>query len=152
MLDISSTNRRALGQCICIITATSKGFGRAMAHEVRDQLVGKKCTDKTKSGGRKACGASFQVSCVMNPGSVLLLVARPKPLLHQLREKLQRFSKEPQLVVHRVVADLSTRQGVDEVVRVARQQAFDHVLLINNAGECFIYLFLFFQVSPTQRR
>lgn len=152
MLDISSTNRRALGRCICIITGASTGLGRAMAHEVRNQLVEKKCTDKNKSGGRKACGASLQVLCVMNPGSVLLLVACSEPLLHQPRKELQSFSKEPQLVVHCVVANLSTRQGVDEVIRVARQQAdrdFDHVLLTNNAGECLIF---FFQVSPTQGR
>lgn len=74
----------------------------------------------------------------MNPGSVLVLAARSGPLLHQLKEELQSSKEKDTLMVHCVAVDLGTEEGVGEVVRVARQQAhcdFDHVLLVNNAGE-----------------
>lgn len=74
----------------------------------------------------------------MNPGSVLVLAARSGPLLHQLKEELQSSTEKDALTVHCVAVDLATEEGVDEVVRVARQQAdcdFDHVVLFNNAGE-----------------
>lgn len=74
----------------------------------------------------------------MNPGSVLVLAARSGPLLHQLKEELQSSEEKDALTVHCVAVDLATEEGVDEVVRVARQEAdcdFDHVLLVNNAGE-----------------
>lgn len=74
----------------------------------------------------------------MNPGSVLVLAARSGPLLNQLKEELQSSKEKDALTVHCVAVDLATEEGVDEVVRVARQEAdcnFDHVLLVNNAGE-----------------
>lgn len=74
----------------------------------------------------------------MKPGSVLLLVARTRTLLQELKEELQSFTGNQSLVVHCVTADLSTQDGVNETVSAARQQSsneIDHVLLINNAGE-----------------
>lgn len=74
----------------------------------------------------------------MDPGSVLVLVARSGPLLHQLKEELQSSKEKDTLTVHCVAVDLATTEGVDEVVKVARQGAdgdFDHLLLVNNAGE-----------------
>ncbi|XP_073323373.1 sepiapterin reductase b [Pagrus major] len=110
MTDVISTNGRTLGRCICIITGASKGFGRALAH---------------------------QLCCFLKPGSVLLLVARSETLLQELKEELKGFTEEQQLVVHCIVVDLSTQEGVNEAVRVARLEAekeMDHVLLINNAA------------------
>nr|XP_033947890.1 sepiapterin reductase b isoform X2 [Pseudochaenichthys georgianus] len=110
MSDINSTNPRTLGRGICIITGASKGFGHALA---------------------------YQVSCYLEPRSVLLLVARSGPLLQEMKEELQSATEEQQLVVHCVTVDLRTKEGVDETVRVARQEAVDeieHVLLINNAA------------------
>ncbi|KAK5932340.1 hypothetical protein CgunFtcFv8_004053 [Champsocephalus gunnari] len=110
MSDINSTNPRTLGRGICIITGASKGFGQALA---------------------------YQVSCYLEPRSVLLLVARSGPLLQEMKEELQSATEEQQLVVHCVTVDLRTKEGVDETVRLARQEAVDeieHVLLINNAA------------------
>lgn len=74
---------------------------------------------------------------MLKPGSILLLVARTETLLQELKEELKSFTEE-QLVVHCIAVDLSTREGLNEIIRVARQEAvneIDHVLLINNAGE-----------------
>lgn len=81
---------------------------------------------------------SIQVSHFVTPGSVLLLVARSGTLLQELKEELQGFTKEQKLVVHCIVTDLSTREGVNDTVAVAKREAvdeIDHVLLVNNAGE-----------------
>lgn len=83
------------------------------------------------------CSVSIQVSCLMKPGSVLLLVARSDNLLQQLKEELP---EKPQLVVHCIAVDLSTTEGVNETLKVARQKAvndIDHVLVFNNGGESF---------------
>uniref|UniRef100_A0A3Q2XFT8 Sepiapterin reductase-like n=1 Tax=Hippocampus comes TaxID=109280 RepID=A0A3Q2XFT8_HIPCM len=100
-----------LGRCMCIITGASKGFGRALAHLVLNYL-------KT--------------------GSVLLLVARSRPLLQQLKEELLQNLKDMQeITIFCTVADLSTKEGVEDTVAMARQQSLkeiDHVLLINNAA------------------
>ncbi|KAM8885703.1 sepiapterin reductase b isoform 1-T4 [Spinachia spinachia] len=104
------TNHQTLGRSICIITGASKGFGRALAHEVSRWL---------------------------EPGSVLLLVARSETLLQELKGELQSFIVEQHAAVHCVAADLSTRGGLSEAVMVARQEAvheIDRVLLINNAA------------------
>lgn len=76
----------------------------------------------------------------MTPGSVLLLVARSRTLLQELKEEL-RGSGPPQLVVRCVAVDLGTAGGVNEAVEVARQEAgtdLEHVLLFNNAGESLL--------------
>ncbi|XP_070690573.1 sepiapterin reductase b [Pempheris klunzingeri] len=109
MADFCSTNPRTLGRAVCIITGASKGFGRALAHEV---------------------------SHLLKPGSFLFLVARSETKLHELKEELQSFTGE-QLAVHCIAVDLSTTEGVNETIRMAKQEAgneIDHVLLINNVG------------------
>lgn len=88
---------------------------------------------------------SIQVCCWLKPGSVLLLAARSETLLRELKEELKGFTVERQLLVHCVVVDLSTQKGVNEAVRVARlesEKEMDHVLLINNAGEHSIAVFV----------
>ncbi|KAF3695646.1 Sepiapterin reductase [Channa argus] len=110
MSDVCATNSSSLGRCVCIITGASKGFGRVLAQKVPHLL---------------------------KPGSVLLLVARSGTLLQELKEELQSSTEEQKLVVRSITADLSTREGVNETVVAARQEAvdeIDHVLLINNAG------------------
>uniref|UniRef100_A0A3P8SAI2 Sepiapterin reductase a n=1 Tax=Amphiprion percula TaxID=161767 RepID=A0A3P8SAI2_AMPPE len=101
---------------ICIITGASNGFGRALVHRVRDGL----------------------------PGSVLLLVAHSGTLLQELKEDLQSFTEEQHLQICCIIADLSTKDGVEEMVTRARQEAvskLDHVLLINNAGDFLLNKF-----------
>lgn len=96
---------------------------------------------------------STQVCCWLKPGSVLLLVARSETLLRELKEELRGFTVEQQLSVHCIVANLSTQKGVNETVRVARQESEkekDHVLLINNAGEHSIAVFV--DICPTYSR
>lgn len=81
---------------------------------------------------------SLQVSHLVTPGSVLLLVARSGTLLQELKEELRNVTKEEKLVVRCITADLSTREGVNDTVAAAKREAvddIDHVLLINNAGE-----------------
>ncbi|KAK2901951.1 hypothetical protein Q8A73_011697 [Channa argus] len=110
MSDVCATNSSSLGRCVCIITGASKGFGRVLAQKVPHLL---------------------------KPGSVLLLVARSGTLLQELKEELQSSTEEQKLVVRSITADLSTREGVNETVVAARQEAvdeIDHVLLINNAA------------------
>lgn len=135
MSNIYATTQRTLGRCMCIITGASKGFGRALAHKVRLNLL-KLGLNKARQEANKVL--FIQVSHLLKPGSVLLLVARSGPLLQELKEELQSFTEEQKLDVHCIAADLSTREGVNETVVVARQEAMhdiDHVLLINNAGE-----------------
>uniref|UniRef100_A0A3B4Y5W2 Sepiapterin reductase b n=1 Tax=Seriola lalandi dorsalis TaxID=1841481 RepID=A0A3B4Y5W2_SERLL len=85
-----ATGFGTLGRGICIITGASKGFGWALAHEVYHLL---------------------------EPGSVLLLVARSGTLLQELKEELQSFTDKQRLVVHCIAANLSTTEGVNETVR-----------------------------------
>lgn len=77
----------------------------------------------------------------MEPGSVLLLVARSETLLQELKEELRGLTGTAQPAVRCVAVDLSAADGVNEAVEVARQEAGadpDHVLLINNAGESLL--------------
>lgn len=99
-----------LGRCLCIITGASKGFGRTLA---------------------------LQVSCLLNAGSVLVLVARTGPLLLGLKAELETQNVAEGLAIHCVEADLSTAEGVEQTLKSAKQDNvdnIDHVLLINNAA------------------
>uniref|UniRef100_A0A8C6UMJ3 Sepiapterin reductase n=1 Tax=Neogobius melanostomus TaxID=47308 RepID=A0A8C6UMJ3_9GOBI len=103
MCDASTKD---LGRCLCVITGASKGFGRSLAQ---------------------------QMPCVLQTGSVMLLVARTARLLQELKAELDTHV----LLVHCVEADLGTAEGVNKTVEVAKKENvndFDHVLLINNAG------------------
>lgn len=106
-----------------------------------------------KTGKQKNCLGPVQVSRWLQPGSVLLLVARSETLLQELKGELWSFIVDQQSAVHCVAADLSTREGLDETVRVARQEAvteMDRVLLINNAGEPHVsFSTLFFPPAPS---
>uniref|UniRef100_A0A3Q3X8E5 Sepiapterin reductase n=1 Tax=Mola mola TaxID=94237 RepID=A0A3Q3X8E5_MOLML len=82
--------------CVCIITGSSRGFGRALAHELSYPLV----------------------SCLLKPGSVLLLVGRSEALLQQVKEELQGAGEEQRLVAHCIAADLSTADGLNQTVEV----------------------------------
>ncbi|XP_051924505.1 sepiapterin reductase b [Hippocampus zosterae] len=111
MSGVLHASGSTLGRCMCIITGASKGFGRALAHLVLHYL---------------------------KPGSVLLLVARSRPLLQQLKEDLLQSLKDmEEMTIFCTVADLSTKEGIEDTVAMARQQSLkeiDHVLLINNAA------------------
>ncbi|XP_077378623.1 sepiapterin reductase b [Festucalex cinctus] len=111
MSGILYANGSTLGRCMCIITGASKGFGRALAH---------------------------LVSRYLKLGSVLLLVARSRALLHELKQELlQNLNGIQDISIYCTVADLSTNEGVEDTVDMARQQSlkeFDHVLLVNNAA------------------
>uniref|UniRef100_A0A672J1F1 Sepiapterin reductase n=1 Tax=Salarias fasciatus TaxID=181472 RepID=A0A672J1F1_SALFA len=81
------------------------------------------------TGAWKGFGRALthRVVYLLRPGSVLLLVARSAVLL----QELQSFCEEQQLLIQCITADLSTKDGVNETVRGARQQAaneLDHVL------------------------
>lgn len=78
--------------------------------------------------------------CLLKPGSVLLLVARTGPLLQELKGELENVTVSQSVMVHCIKADLSTTEGVNETLEVARQENvndIDHVLLINNAGQSY---------------
>lgn len=123
-----------MGKGFCIITGASKGFGRAIACEVSKN--GRKRAEKIHYEKRKFF-VLFQLCRLLEPGSVLLLVARSGILLQELKEELRRLTDRRQLVVHCVTADLGSREGLEETVRTAKHEAladFNHVLLINNAG------------------
>uniref|UniRef100_A0A3Q3WL24 Sepiapterin reductase a n=1 Tax=Mola mola TaxID=94237 RepID=A0A3Q3WL24_MOLML len=70
--------------CVCIITGSSRGFGRALAHELSYPL----------------------------PGSVLLLVGRSEALLQQVKEELQGAGEEQRLVAHCIAADLTAEDDL----------------------------------------
>ncbi|KAM6965026.1 sepiapterin reductase b [Aplochiton taeniatus] len=112
-MSISETlcpDSRTLGRALCIITGASRGFGRALTH---------------------------QLASLLQPGSTLIVVARSGDQLLELKEDLGESMEMEGLVVCCVAADLSEREGLEETVRAAKEEAMediDHVLLINNAG------------------
>nr|XP_057927750.1 sepiapterin reductase b [Doryrhamphus excisus] len=110
MSEVLAASASTLGRCMCIITGASKGFGRALAHLASKDL---------------------------KPGSVLLLVARSRWLLQELKEEMHSLKEGQDLTVQCVAADLSTKEGVKDTVDMARQYTgneIDHVLLVNNAA------------------
>lgn len=101
-----------LGKALCIITGASKGFGRCLAKEI---------------------------SALLRPGSVFILVARSGDKLHELEEELH--SGGDGLVIRCVVADLGQKDGVEHVIREARDTSSSDIsslFLFNNAGEKLI--------------
>ncbi len=111
MEDEISLEPRDLGRALCIITGASKGFGRTLA---------------------------FQLSCLLKPRSVLVLVARTAEQLNQLKEDIiTLYGGQNKLEVCCVRADLEKKEGVEKTVQAAKETSvseLDHILLINNAG------------------
>ncbi|KAK0154120.1 Sepiapterin reductase [Merluccius polli] len=100
-----------LGTALCIITGASRGFGRTIA---------------------------VQMSELVRPGSVLVLVARSGEDLRMLQADLTASKAgKAGVVVEYVVADLGVKEGVENVVKAFKRRSsedFDHVILVNNAG------------------
>lgn len=91
---MSSTERADLGLALCIITGASRGFGRTVAKEV---------------------------SRLVKPGSVLVLVARSGDDLRALRTELAESEEgRAGLVVECVEADLGQMEGPESVVRASK--------------------------------
>ncbi|KAG1930282.1 sepiapterin reductase b [Pimephales promelas] len=110
MEDLISREPRDLGRAVCIITGASKGYGRALA---------------------------FQLSCRLKPRSVLVLVARTKAQLNELKDDIVSVCGRSQLDVRCVQADLEEAGGVEKTVQAVKETSStetDHVLLINNAA------------------
>lgn len=109
---MSSTDCKDLGQALCIITGASRGFGRTVARDV-SQLV--------------------------KPGSVLVLVARSGDDLRALQAELaESEAGRAGLVVECRVADLGQMKELEGVVRTSKEaftEDIDHVILVNNAGK-----------------
>ncbi|XP_054468396.1 sepiapterin reductase a [Anoplopoma fimbria] len=108
---MSSTTRADLGRALCIITGSSRGFGRTIAREM---------------------------SRFVKPGSALVLTARSADDLRALQAELaESEAGRAGLVVECVVADLSQMEGLESIVRASKDafsEDMDHVLLVNNAA------------------
>lgn len=100
-----------LGRALVIITGASRGFGRALAKDL---------------------------SRLVKPGSAFVLVARSEGDLRTLQAELREAEADRAgLEVRCVATDLALAQGLEEVLKAAREAASDlieHVLLVNNAG------------------
>nr|XP_028600391.1 sepiapterin reductase [Podarcis muralis] len=98
-----------LGRAVGIVTGASRGFGRSLARLLAPRLA---------------------------PGSALLLVARSAAALEQLEGELRAAC--PALRVRGLPADLATDDGMQRVVRAARELPGDgpleRLLLVNNAA------------------
>ncbi|XP_040014249.1 sepiapterin reductase a [Xiphias gladius] len=108
---MSSTEGRDLGRALCIITGASRGFGQTIAREM---------------------------SRLVKPRSVLVLVARSSDELHALQAELVGSEAgRSGLVVECVVADLGQTEGLESVVRKSKEsfsEDIDHIILVNNAA------------------
>lgn len=109
---MSSSGCGNLGRALCIITGASRGFGRSTARDV---------------------------SRLVKPGSVLVLVARSGDDLQALQAELaESEAGRAGVVVRRVVADLGRMEGLEAVLRTSKEaftEDIDHVILVNNAGK-----------------
>ncbi|XP_043102718.1 sepiapterin reductase b [Puntigrus tetrazona] len=110
MEDGISPEARDLGRALCVVTGASKGFGRTLA---------------------------FQLSCLLKPRSVLMLVARSSEQLQQLKKDIVNLHGQSALDVRCVRADLEKKEGVEKTVQAAKETSvseMEHILLINNAA------------------
>uniref|UniRef100_A0AAY4B132 Sepiapterin reductase n=1 Tax=Denticeps clupeoides TaxID=299321 RepID=A0AAY4B132_9TELE len=101
-----------LGRSFCIVTGASKGLGRSIAR---------------------------QVAALLRPQSTLVLVARSGDKLKELQAELAASGagEAGGLVVRLVAADLGAKDGVERVVREAREASsadIEHLMLFNNAA------------------
>ncbi|KAL7376744.1 hypothetical protein ABVT39_015157 [Epinephelus coioides] len=108
---MTSTEATDLGRALCIITGASRGFGQTVAREM---------------------------SRLVKPGSVLVLTARSGDELRALQAELaESEAGRAGLVVKCVVADVGQMEGLEGIVRVAKEafsEDIDHVILVNNAA------------------
>lgn len=103
--------RTDLGRALCVITGSSRGFGRAIARDM---------------------------SRLVKPGSALVLTARSAEDLRSLQAELaESEAGRAGLLLRCVAADLSHQEGLQSVVRAAKEafcEDMDHVVLVNNAA------------------
>lgn len=113
---MSSAESTDLGRVLCIITGASRGFGRTVAREM---------------------------SRLVKPGSVLVLVARSGDDLRVLQMELaDSEAGRAGLKVQSVVADVGQTEGLDSAVRTSQDffsEDIDHIILVNNAGKNQIF-------------
>ncbi|XP_051524515.1 sepiapterin reductase-like [Myxocyprinus asiaticus] len=111
MEEIISREPRDLGRALCIITGASKGYGRTLA---------------------------VQLSYLLKPRSILLLVARTMDQLNEVKDDIMALDdRQKRLVVRCVQADLEKMEGVEKTIQAVKETSpseLDHLLLINNAG------------------
>ncbi|TSL28175.1 Sepiapterin reductase [Bagarius yarrelli] len=106
--NLASLEKKDFGKALCIITGASKGFGRCLAQEM---------------------------STLLKPGSVLILVARSADKLRELETILS--SQRDGLVIRCVVADLGQNDAVESVLSEARKTSssdINSLFLFNNAA------------------
>ncbi|XP_029023975.1 sepiapterin reductase a [Betta splendens] len=101
-----------LGRALCVVTGASRGFGRAVA---------------------------VDLSRLVRPGSVLVLVARSVDDLRALQAELARpEAGGTGLTVKCVEADLAQTDGVERAVKASEEAAaaaeIEHMVLVNNAA------------------
>lgn len=110
--SMQSTECRDLGRALCIITGASRGFGRTTAREM---------------------------SRLVKPGSALVLAARSGEDLRALQAELaESEAGRAGLLFQCVVADLGLMEGLESVVRAAKEafsEDIEHIILVNNAGK-----------------
>ncbi|KAE8284755.1 Sepiapterin reductase [Larimichthys crocea] len=108
---MSSSERADLGRALCVITGASRGFGRTTA---------------------------IEMSRLVKPGSVLVLVARSADDLRSLQAELaESEAGKAGLLVKCVVADLAQMEGPESVVSASKEvfsEDLDHIILVNNAA------------------
>lgn len=101
-----------LGRALCVITGASRGLGRCIATEM---------------------------SRLVKPGSVLVLVARSADDLRALQAELAGSDAgSAGVVAECVAADLGQAEGLQRVVEASRgasSEEMDHIILVNNAGK-----------------
>uniref|UniRef100_A0A671PME8 Sepiapterin reductase n=1 Tax=Sinocyclocheilus anshuiensis TaxID=1608454 RepID=A0A671PME8_9TELE len=91
-------------KALCIITGASKGFGWTLA---------------------------FQLSCLLKPRSVLMLVARTAEQLNRLKEDIiNLYGGQNQLDVRCVQADLEKKEGVEKTVQAAKETSVDRQFVL----------------------
>lgn len=100
-----------LGRVLCVITGASRGFGRAVA---------------------------LDLSRLVRPGSVLVLVARSGPDLRAVQAELtESDAGRAGLKVEVVEADIGKVESLERVIRTCREAFYedmDHIMLVNNAA------------------
>lgn len=111
LYDTIESNGKDLGRALCIITGASKGFGRTIATEI---------------------------SRLLKPRSMLVLAARSGDHLRDLKAELDASEAgKIGLVTRCVVADLGMKEGVESIIRAAKEvspEDVNHLILVNNAA------------------